>query len=195
MPKYWPIALAAIVAMVATMAGLQASTDATEAWRMASRFTAQVGFPFLIVTYSASSLAKLWPGEFTRKLLRSRKYWGLSFATTHSVHLIALLNFLNSLPEWPPISGLLPGFLVYVVIYAMALTSNQWGYRTLGKNWKRLHSLGIHILWLIFAATYIGKVTEPEHFPIAGIYTAIAILALLLRIAAWRKSSRLKNPG
>jgi len=193
MLKYWPIALAVFAALAATKAGLQTSSDPTDAWQMASRFTAQVGFPFLIIAYSASSLVKLRPSEFTRDLLKRRKYWGLSFAATHSVHLIALLNFLNSLPEWPPILGLLPGFSVYVVIYAMALTSNQWGYRTLGKNWNRLHSFGIHLLWLIFVATYVSKITEPEHIPIAGIYAFVAILALLLRIAAWRKSSKPKK--
>jgi DMSO/TMAO reductase YedYZ heme-binding membrane subunit len=190
MLKYWPIGLAAIVATAAILAGLSSSTDPLAAWQMASRMTAQVGFPFLIITYSASSLVKLRSSDLTRSLMKNRKYWGLSFAMTHTFHLVALLSVLRIQPDPVDILRLIPGALVYVILYAMVLTSNQWGYRTLGKNWKRLHSVGIHLFWLIFAASYISKVSDPEHIPIAGIYSAVAILALLLRIAAWRKSHR-----
>lgn len=188
MPRYWPILLALVAGAAAMFVGLQSSPETIEKWQLASRFTARAGFPFLIVTYVASSLVKLQPSGWTRALMHHRKYFGLGLAVTHTIHLVALVSFLNVLPEAPPIFTLLPGFTVFVVLYAMALTSNKWGYRTLGKNWKRLHSFGIHLIWLVFTVTYVAKIVDPEQQAVGGLFSAIAVLALLLRIAAWRNT-------
>ncbi len=182
MPKYWPIGLAVLAGAAAMYVGLQTGADDLERWQLAARYTARAGFPFLIATYIGSSLYKLQPGSWSLALVNHRQFFGLGLVTTHSFHLVALINFLYALPEMPPIIGLLPGFAVFAVLYAMALTTNVC------MNWKRLHTFGIHLVWLVFTATYLVKITRPDQQAVSGLFAAIAILALLLRIAAWHKT-------
>ena len=59
--------------------------------------------------------------------------------------------------------------------------------RKLGRNWKRLHSLGIHYLWLIFTLAYAVRILDVETRVEGVIGTALALAALGLRIAARRK--------
>lgn len=77
--KYWPTLLGALAGAATFTIGLQFEADESERWLLASRYTARVGFFFLILTYSASSLVRLWPVDLTRSLMRSRKWWGLGF--------------------------------------------------------------------------------------------------------------------
>jgi DMSO/TMAO reductase YedYZ heme-binding membrane subunit len=188
MPKWWPVALAAFVGLAALAIGLHTHIGGDDHWVAASRYTARVGFPFLILTYSASSLARLWPAGWSKALLRGRKWWGLAFATTHTVHLFALINFLRAQPAPPDYVSLAPAILAYILLYAMVLTSWPWAYKALGKWWKRLHRLGIHYIWLIFAAAYVLKALDPEQRLAGVVFGAIAFAALGLRIAAWRGS-------
>lgn len=188
MPKWWPVGLAVVFALAALAVGLHTHIGGEDHWVAASRFTARVGFPFLILTYSASSLARLWPSDTTRSLLRNRKWWGLAFATTHTFHLYALVMFLRAQPQPPDYAALSPAILGYILLYAMALTSWPWAYKALGKWWKRLHRVGIHYVWLIFAAAYVLKAFDPEQRAAGVIFGAVAFSALGLRIAAWRKA-------
>ena len=189
MPRFWPVILALIVALAAMAVGLHTHIGGGEDhWTHASRYTARVGFPFFILTYSASSLARLWPGDTTKSLLRGRKWWGLAFATTHTVHLYALLKVITAPGAEPDWLYLSPAILAYVILYAMALTSWGWAYIAMGRWWKRLHSFGIHYLWLIFAAAYWLKAIAGEQRAITATFGIIALGALGLRIAAWRKA-------
>lgn len=188
MPKWWPVGLAVVAAFVALAVGLHTQVGGEDHWAAASRFTARVGFPFLMVTYSASSLARLWPSDGTKALLRNRKWWGLAFATTHTFHLYALVMFLRTQREPPNYASLSPAILAYVLLYVMVLTSWPWAYRALGKWWKRLHTLGIHYIWLIFAAAYVLKAFDPQQHFVGVVFGAVAFAALGLRIAAWRKT-------
>ena len=186
--REWPIFLAGLAGLAALYLGLHTHIGGSEDhWGHAARYTARVGFPFFIITYSASSLARLWPNDTTRSLLRNRKWWGLAFATTHTVHLYALIHVLLEMqdPDWLYFA---PAFFAYAVLYAMALTSWSWAYRTMGKWWKRLHTFGIHYLWLIFAAAYFLRALDPQTRIIGMVAFAIALGALGLRIAVWRRA-------
>jgi DMSO/TMAO reductase YedYZ heme-binding membrane subunit len=44
----------------------------------------------------------------------------------------------------PPIFVPVLGGIGYVLIAMMAITSNNWSVRALGRNWKRLHTFGIY---------------------------------------------------
>jgi methionine sulfoxide reductase heme-binding subunit len=186
----WPLVLGLVVGFLALWAGLLAGSEPVESWLLAARWTARVGFPIFILVYAASSLAKLWPSELTRGLWRDRRWWGLGFAASHTVHLYALVTYLEVSGEGRPLPVLLGGGGAYVMLYLMAFTSNGAAMRALGKNWKRLHTLGIHWLWFVFAFSYFGRVAEGRELPYAAITFAIALLALGLRIAAWAKGRR-----
>jgi DMSO/TMAO reductase YedYZ heme-binding membrane subunit len=189
MPREWPIFLAGLTGLAALYLGLHTHIGGGEDhWTYASRYTARVGFFFLILTYSASTLARLWPNDTTKSLLRNRKYWGLAFATTHTVHLYALIHVITAPDAEPDFLYLSPAILAYAILYAMALTSWNWAYKAMGKGWKRLHRFGIHYLWLIFAAAYILKAIAGEQRAVTSVLALIALGALGLRIAAWRKA-------
>ena len=185
MPKYWPVILAAFVAGVAVITGFKSAPEGIQAWTFAARYTARVGFPFLMVAFTASSIVKLWPNPTTKSLMRRRKWWGLGFATSHTFHLFALINVLRLSPEPPAPAVLLGGGFVYVVLYAMVLTSWRWAYKALGKWWGRLHKFGIYLLWSVYVLAYIGKtVTQPGERIITLTLLVIAFGGLGLRIAA-----------
>ena len=181
----WLITLAAALAALAVIAlAFRTGADQVEQWRLAARWTARVGFPIFIVAYIASSLYRLWPHPGSRALLKRRRWWGLGFAATHMIHLFALITFLRISGETRPLSVYLVAGFGYVLLYAMALTSTDAAQRALGRNWKRLHTLGIHWLWFIFFVSYFGRTMEPEKMAEGYIGTAVALAALGLRITA-----------
>jgi len=190
----WLITLAGgAAALLAVACAFAMGHDTLEQWRLASRWTARVGFPIFILTYLASSLYRLRPGERTRALLRQRRYWGLGFAASHTVHLAALVTYLRISGDTRPASVLIGGGFGYVLLYAMALTSNQAAMRALGRNWKRLHTLGIHYLWFIYAFSYAGRLFDPERMSIGLVFTPIAVMALAVRV--WARLRRAPLPA
>lgn len=187
MQDRWPFLMGLIAGLAAVWLGLHTGTETVEGWRLAARWTARIGFPIFILTYSASSLGRLWPSDLTRGLWRGRRWWGLGFFASHTVHLIALVTFLNLSGESRPLPVLIGGGFGYVLLFAMAATSNNAAMRALGHNWKRLHSFGIHYLWFIFAFSYLGRIMKPESMMAGTIGITVALAALGLRIAAWLK--------
>jgi DMSO/TMAO reductase YedYZ heme-binding membrane subunit len=181
----WLIVIAGgAAALLAVAAGFAMGDGAVEQWRLAARWTARVGFPIFLTAYLASSLYRLWPSDRTRALLRQRRWWGLGFAASHTVHLVALVTYLQISGDSRPASVLIGGGLGYVLLYAMAATSNQASMRTLGRNWKRLHTLGIHYLWFIYAFSYAGRLFDPERQIIGQVFAPIAFAALAVRVWA-----------
>ena len=187
LPSQWPLLIGLIIGLAAMLVGMASAILPVDGWELAARWTARVGFPLFLLVYLASSLVRLWPGGWRRTVLRDRRFWGLGFAACHTVHLFALAVFLKLGDETRPIAALIPGALAYALLYAMAATSTDAAMRKLGRNWKRLHSLGIHYLWLIFTLAYAVRILDVETRVEGVIGTALALAALGLRIAARRK--------
>lgn len=188
-PNQWPLLIGLVVGVAAMLAGLMSGVLPTEGWELAARWTARAGFPIFLLVYVASALAQLWPGGWRAAVVRDRRFWGLGFAACHTVHLFALAAFLKLGNETRSVDTLIGGGLAYVLLYAMAATSTDAAMRRLGRNWKRLHSAGIHYLWLIFTISYAGRVMEPDTRITGLIGVSLALGALGLRIAAQRKTA------
>lgn len=188
MSRRWPMFVGLAVGVAALLVGLQVGANHTEGWQLAARWTARVGFPLFLITYSASALLRLSPGDLTKALVRDRRWWGLGFALCHTVHLYALTTYNMLLDHIPSLTTLLGGGGAYAILYVMAFTSNDAAVRKLRANWKRIHSLGIHWLWFVFAFSYFGRVMSGREMPYSAIALALAIMALGLRIAAWRQA-------
>ena len=183
-----PILIAGAASVLAVVAGVAVGASAEEGAKLAARYTARIAFPLLILNYLASSLVTLWPGEGTRALLRQRRHWGLGFALAHFVHLGALVGFFVLIGERPDVFTMVGGGLAYVLLAAMAATSTDAARRALGPWWKRLHTAGIHWLWIVFAFTYLGRLSDPERFVQGAVLLPVALAALLLRLAAaWKR--------
>lgn len=195
--RYWVIVIATIIG-AAAFAGpfvLAWGDSLVEQWHNAARFTARADFPIFILTYSASSLARLWPNPWTRALRQDRRQWGIAFAIAHTIHLAAFAGYIivsGTAGEFvdPIVLGVAaPG---YVVMYAMLATSNAASMKAMGKNWKRLHTFGIHLLWLNFAGSYAQKFFRLDGEPIGAsyVYFPLCMLALGLRVVVWMRSNQ-----
>jgi sulfoxide reductase heme-binding subunit YedZ len=91
------------------------------------------------------------------------------------------------------------GLIVFIILLAMAVTSNRPAKARLGKNWKRLHRLvyiaaplaGLHFAWALKGDLFrlSGNIFWP------AVYLTVVIVLLVLRIPAVR--NRLSNikPG
>lgn len=185
-----PLALSALVSLGAVTLAKAWGNDAIDQALLAARWTARVGFPIFILTYSASSLTRLWPNSITKAVLRYRRQWGLGFALAHSIHLASLVASLEISGVPPKLPTLLGGGAGYVLLYAMALTSHDASMRAMGVWWKRLHTAGIHWLWFIFTVSYFGRIFDPGRMAQGLILFPICIAALGLRLLAWAKAGR-----
>lgn len=181
-----PLAAGALCGLGAVALGQIIGQGPAEQALLAARWTARAALPLFLVAYLASSLMRLWPGDITRALMRRRRQWGLGFALAHSIHLVALAHNVLVFGPARPWQSLVGGGIAYAMIYVMALTSNNWSMRRLGRNWKRLHRAGIHYTWLIFTLSYAGRFSDgdPDHFLTALVLTPVMFAALGLRLIA-----------
>jgi methionine sulfoxide reductase heme-binding subunit len=187
--KTFPILLGIVAGLGAVWLGFRFGYSQTNDWQLAARWTARAGFPIFLLAYSASSLFRVFPSKTTRTLLRTRRQWGLGFAITHTVHLYALISFDVAAGRTPSLVTLIGGGFAYVMLYAMALTSNDWSMAKLDRNWKRLHTVGLHALWAVFTFTYAGRIMKPESQLIGTLFTSLAFTALFLRLMGRRRMS------
>lgn len=154
----------------------------------AARLTARFSFFWFITAWSASALAKLWPGGWRTVLLRRRRAVGLGFAAAHFVHLAALLIAVLVFATPRSLTTIYGGGFGYVMVALMALTSNDWSVRTLGpRNWKLLHTFGGIVIAGIFFVSYFGRLEDKPWLAIP----TLSLLggAVLLKFAAWMKGA------
>ncbi|MFO6445936.1 hypothetical protein ACLBKU_02205 [Erythrobacter sp. NE805] len=181
-----PFAYAIIASALAISLGHLLGHDPLQRALYMTRFTARVGLPLVLLIYTASSLYRLWPNQWTAWLARNRRSLGLSFALTHSVHLGAVLNYIAQ-PGSPPQPA--AGIIGYVFIYMMAFSSNAASMKRLGQWWHRLHAVGVQVVFLYYLSGYASMLFEPEMRALGLAVVPMLLAALAVRIAAWRKRS------
>ncbi len=186
-----PLAAGLLLSIGAVGLGFGVGTDHMEGAKLAARWTSRVGVPVFLTAYLASTLYNLTQNSFTKTILRRRRQWGLAFAWTHSVHLVALSYYLVIAEMPPDLLTILGGGLAYVMIYVMALTSNNWSVRKMGKYWKPIHIFGIHYIWFIYFFTYFGRFADPDLLHIGVIGSGMMLAALAFRLMVrWRKAPK-----
>ena len=190
------VAFCAAAALGATLAALYGHATASapdERWRLAARYTARFSFSIFLPVFVASAWNRLAPGRVSRFLVRRRRALGLAFATAHTVHLGALVAYNVVAGTRPDVATLVGGGGAYLVMFAMAATSNDASVRLLGRNWLRLHALGVYWLWFVFAFSYAGR-SFGGNLAFAPLFAA-AVGALALRIAAARSRRPRREPS
>jgi DMSO/TMAO reductase YedYZ heme-binding membrane subunit len=162
-----------------------------EGLQLLARHTARVSFVTFLVVFCAGPLAVLVRTPATLWAVRNRRHLGLAFALAHFIHLGALVSFFAWTPATPAPIAIAFGGFGYVVVTAMALTSNDRAVRLLGRGWKRLHGFGVWYLWFIFtqsyamrlAATSGDEAAAPSDTIVYVVLLALALAALGLRVA------------
>lgn len=142
----------------------------------------QGGLILLLITLAMTPLQKLtrWGGW-----MQVRRQLGLWSFTYILLHLSAYAVFILGLDmgqlavELRKRPYIIIGFVAFLMLLAMAVTSNRWSMRRLGGAWKKLHrliyvilALGLlHMLWVVRS--------DLERWVV---YTALGVLLMLLRL-------------
>lgn len=187
-PRAVPLVLAGALASAGLLVGFWLGANHAEDWLLAARYTARASFAVFLIVYSASSLLRLWPSANTKSLVRYRRQWGLGFALAHTIHLGALAYYNIIILNMPGLQALLGGGLAYGLMFVMAATSNRASMRMMGRWWKRVHIFGIHWIWFIFTFSYFGRLFDPERWTQGAVLFPFCMLALGLRLWAWRRT-------
>ena len=122
-------------------------------------------------------------------MLGNRRYLGLSFAASHTIHAFTFLSLAGQsqlLAEQVLPQGMVVlGGIGYFFIYALAATSSNKAQAILGMRWwTRLHVVGTHWLWLQFLISFIKHASDhPEDW--IGVVLVVAVMTL--RIVARQK--------
>jgi DMSO/TMAO reductase YedYZ heme-binding membrane subunit len=186
---------ATLVSLGIAVTILVAGEAGREATRLALRATARVSFVYFILAFVAAPLAALHPSPASAWLVRRRRAFGVAFGASMSVHVCCILRlyFLYA-PERPPMvtdADFLIGLPGLVVVALMTVTS--WvaiRRRMTPSHWRRLHRIGIYVVWTIFFLCLVDSVGRKETaHPVLGYYAFVAVLlaAMALRVLAWRQ--------
>jgi methionine sulfoxide reductase heme-binding subunit len=119
-------------------------------------YTVLCALPFLLVAFTASSLATLWPSRGTRWLLANRRYFGLAFAFGMSWHFAFVGYYMTLFGN--PINNrdLTLDLIGLCFLAAMTLTSfRRFARRLTLADWRRLHKAGIYTLWFLPTFFYL----------------------------------------
>ena len=177
--------LSSLVALLSA-AAYSLAPETVTALQSTVRVTARAAFVLFLVAFTASPLVQLAPSALTRALVRERRYFGLSFAFAHFLHALVLIAYVHVAPEafWTgrtPASNV-PGSIGYVAIVALTATSFGAAMRWLGPDrWKRLHRIGVWIIAVIFAASFLSRIPHGAGYAVPGV---VMLAAMLLRVVA-----------
>lgn len=160
-----------------------------EGLRGAIRVTARSSFVLFLAAFSASSLARVLPSTVTRWQLDNRRYLGISFAVSHLIHGAAIVTLavrtgggsLTARVVGLAGAGVLYAFILFMLVTSFDRTAAWVGPRV----WKAVHSIGSHLIFLSFLATYGRKASE------SPIY--LSQVVLLLAVLGLRMARRARN--
>lgn len=182
-PLKWPLLGLPVLATVLGYLSMPPFAEVGDEIGYMLRVTARTAFVYLMLAYLARPLVMLLGNlelfhGLSRGMLRHRRYLGLGMAIAHTVHagyVVALVVVLDM--ELDLVTRLLGGG-AFVIMWLMAATSNRYGVALLGQNWRRLHLLGLHWLWVVMVYTFAGRIAQE---PAYATYVLVGLLGLMLR--------------
>ena len=194
---FWLITGPISVSMVIAMTG----TDLSSAAGVSSliQLAVRCAVPLLYLAFAASSLQALFPGSFSRWLLRNRKFIGLCFAAAMAWQLLFIVSLVTVysdyyIEEVYVLRDAIEGVVGYLFLIAMVLTSFSFGRKHLKpKQWKLLHKSGLYFLWAYAFSVYWWALFYYQNpLFIDYVYYWAGFLAWGVRAAAWgRKRQQL----
>ena len=184
--KTWLVAVAAAGALAICAAAALMPGTLRDQLGLATRLTARWAALWFLVAFTARPLFQMFGGVWA-EVLRQRRYIGLGFAAVHTIHGIAFAALIAMTDVTRPLITYLVGGTGYLLMWAMAATSTDAAMRAMGRNWKRLHTLGIWWLWFVFTYSYSGRIFRPETQLLGMTMTALFTAAALIRIPAVRR--------
>lgn len=153
-------------------------TDQTGTWALT----------FLMISLSVTPVRRLTGWHALVRLRRMLGLFSFFYAVLHMLVWLVLLNLFDvpamtkDVVERPFITV---GMGTFLILFTLALTSNQYSIRKLGRRWQKLHRLAyvagigavVHFWWLVKA-----DITEPVRWA--------SVLAVLFGVRIWWASKR-----
>lgn len=137
---------------------------------------------FLVLALAITPLRYLFNAPYLWRLRRMIGLYAFFYTTLHFLVFVLVLLQLNwadlgrEIAERPYITL---GFLAYVILFLLAITSFNYAQRKLGRNWKRLHR-GVYGA-AIFAILHLVWIVRSD-FGEALLYSGLVIALLLYRM-------------
>lgn len=187
----WLMSAAPLVDLVLRAVAQDLGAHPEEAWL---RGTGTWCLVLLLVTLGVTPVRRLmnWPD-----LIRVRRMLGLWTFAYACVHLLGFLAFEHDM-HLPALFAdalkrpfVAAGLLAFGCMLPLALTSNHWSMRTLGRNWKKLHRL-VYVAAVIACVHFFLHRAGKANFADPALALAIFFLLIVMR-SGWIKTS--KNPG
>jgi DMSO/TMAO reductase YedYZ heme-binding membrane subunit len=162
-------------------------------------FSVRLAVPWLFFAFAASSLFYVFPGTFSRWLIRNRRIMGLCFAAGMAWQLFFILilttvHFDYYMAEENGIHSLVERVPGYLLIFAMTITSFQSARSKLSsRQWKLLHKTGIYFLWGVMFSAYWYELFYYDDIQfIDYAYFSLGFAAWGIRMLAWSKKRALR---
>ena len=147
----------------------------------------ECALPFLVLAFTASSLAALWKTPATRWLLANRRYVGLAFAYAMAWHFVYVARYKLVFGLQPEPFDLALDITGLLFLLAMTVTSFHPVRRRLGPvRWRRLHKTGIYVLWFLPTYFYLDDLHRDHSVFNFAVFAAL-LAALGVRILAWAR--------
>src|ERR1700731_3779677 len=170
-----------------------------EGVRMVIRFTARGSLLLFCLAFGAAALARLWPNAWTRWQRRNRRYLGVTFAASHTIHAVAIACFAVMAPalfaEATNSASYVFGGIGYGFIIAMTATSFDRTTAALGpRAWRILHLTGGYYLWFQFMVSFGKRIPG---MPLYSLFLIplLAVMALRLIAMASARTPRTAQAG
>ncbi|MEM1403680.1 MAG: hypothetical protein AAGG55_10150 [Pseudomonadota bacterium] len=191
-PLFWLLSLPMTAFLIAEM--LQHDLSSPQSVSEMIGYSVRWGVPFIFFVTAASAMPVLFPNEFTRWWVRSRRYVGLVFAVAMAWQgaFIFIMSNLHTGYYYEEVYYLrdeLEGSSGYIFLAAMVFTSFRFGRRLISATqWKVLHRCGVYFLWAYPFSVYWWNLYyygNPD--TIDYVFYWAGFLAFAVRIAAWGK--------
>lgn len=157
-----------------------------------TRSTGTWALVFLCATLTMTSLRLLTGSSLWIKLRRMLGLFCFFYASLH----FAIWIYLDQGLDWQAMLHdvlkrpfITMGFLSLVLLIPLAITSNLWSVRRLGRRWASLHKL-VYIVALTVIAHYWWHKAGKNDLQTVSIYAGILIFLLALRIPIIRERLR-----
>jgi len=147
----------------------------------------------LIVTLAVSPLRLMFPKSgWSTWLLQNRRYFGVATFAYAVPHLLAYLWKLASLAkvvEQGAEPGMWTGWIALIIFLALAITSNNYSVRKLGRRWKYLHRL-VYLAAILTFLHWILLAFDPLSGLVhAGVLVALVTYRVVASSDSWEKKS------
>ena len=154
-----------------------------------TRSTGTWALVFLCITLAMTPMRLLTGQSFWIKLRRMFGLFCFFYASLHFAIWFLLdqsLDFQAMLHDVLKRPFITMGFLSLLLLIPLAVTSNAWAIKKLGRRWALLHRL-IYVIALMVIAHYWWHKAGKNDLEIVGIYGVIITCLLLMRLPLIRK--------